>query len=60
VGKSARVFTGADAIADQVSAEAEAGDVLLVMSNGSFDGLCEKLLAKLAQPVQVPSGANSK
>jgi hypothetical protein len=30
------------------------------MSNGSFDGLCEKLLAKLTQPVQVPSGALTK
>jgi UDP-N-acetylmuramate: L-alanyl-gamma-D-glutamyl-meso-diaminopimelate ligase len=60
LGKNARVFASADAIAEQVSAEAEAGDVLLVMSNGSFDGLCERLLAKLAQPVQVPSGATTK
>ena len=59
-GKNARVFPSADSIADYVSAEAESGDLLLVMSNGSFDGLCEKLLAKLAQPVQVPSGANTK
>jgi len=60
LGKSARVFPSADAIAEQISAEAESGDVLLVMSNGSFDGLCEKLLAKLAQPVQVSSEANSR
>ncbi|MGB9466360.1 MAG: UDP-N-acetylmuramate:L-alanyl-gamma-D-glutamyl-meso-diaminopimelate ligase, partial [Candidatus Acidiferrum sp.] len=45
--KSARVFPSADAIAEQISAEAERGDVLLVMSNGSFDGLCEKLMKKL-------------
>ncbi len=56
--KSARVFPSADAIAEQVSMEAQAGDVLLVMSNGSFDGLCEKLLAKLGQPIQVSSEAN--
>jgi hypothetical protein len=31
-----------------------------VMSNGSFDGLCEKLLAKLGQPVQVSSEANTR
>ena len=43
LGKSARVFPSADAIADRLAAEAEQGDVLLVMSNGSFDGLCEKL-----------------
>jgi UDP-N-acetylmuramate: L-alanyl-gamma-D-glutamyl-meso-diaminopimelate ligase len=60
LGKSARVFPSADAIAGQVSTEAEPGDVLLVMSNGSFDGLCEKLLAKLSQPVQVSSEANTR
>jgi UDP-N-acetylmuramate: L-alanyl-gamma-D-glutamyl-meso-diaminopimelate ligase len=60
LGKSARVFPSADAIAEQVSAEAEPGDVLLVMSNGSFDGLCEKLLAKLRQPVDVSTEANTR
>jgi UDP-N-acetylmuramate: L-alanyl-gamma-D-glutamyl-meso-diaminopimelate ligase len=60
LGKSARVFPSADAIAEQVSMEAQSGDVLLVMSNGSFDGLCEKLLAKLGQPVQVSPEANSR
>jgi UDP-N-acetylmuramate: L-alanyl-gamma-D-glutamyl-meso-diaminopimelate ligase len=60
LGKSARVFPSADAIAEQVSLEAEPGDVLLVMSNGSFDGLCEKLLAKLGQPVQVSSEASTR
>jgi UDP-N-acetylmuramate: L-alanyl-gamma-D-glutamyl-meso-diaminopimelate ligase len=60
LGKSAQVFPSSEAIAEQISAEAESGDVLLVMSNGSFDGLCEKLLSKLGQPVQVPSGARTK
>jgi UDP-N-acetylmuramate: L-alanyl-gamma-D-glutamyl-meso-diaminopimelate ligase len=60
LGKSALVFPSADAIAEQVSLEAEPGDVLLVMSNGSFDGLCEKLLAKLGQPVQVSSEASTR
>ena len=59
-GKSARVFPNSDAIAEQVSAEVESGDVLLVMSNGSFDGLCDKLLAKLGQPVQISSEANTR
>lgn len=57
LGKSARVFPGADAIADALSAETEAGDLLLVMSNGSFDGLCEKLLKKLEQDAPQPTGA---
>ena len=60
LGKSARVFPSAEAIAEQISAEAESGDVLLVMSNGSFDGLCDKLLARLSQPVQAPSEANTR
>jgi UDP-N-acetylmuramate: L-alanyl-gamma-D-glutamyl-meso-diaminopimelate ligase len=58
LGKNARVFPSADAIAEQLGKETESGDVLLVMSNGSFDGLCEKLLAKLGNPVQVSSEAN--
>jgi UDP-N-acetylmuramate: L-alanyl-gamma-D-glutamyl-meso-diaminopimelate ligase len=60
LGKSARVFPGAEAIAEQIATEAEPGDVLLVMSNGSFDGLCDKLLAKLGQPLQVSSEANRR
>jgi UDP-N-acetylmuramate: L-alanyl-gamma-D-glutamyl-meso-diaminopimelate ligase len=60
LGKSARVFPSADSIADRLSTEAEPGDVLLVMSNGSFDGLCEKLLTKLSQPIQISTEANSR
>jgi UDP-N-acetylmuramate: L-alanyl-gamma-D-glutamyl-meso-diaminopimelate ligase len=56
--KSAKVFSSADAIAEAISTEAETGDLLLVMSNGSFDGLCEKLLLKLKQPAHEPAGAN--
>jgi len=44
LGKDAWVFPGADAIADFLAAEAKPNDLLLVMSNGSFDGLCERLL----------------
>src|SRR5580658_9790241 len=60
LGKSARVFPSADAIAEQVSAEAEAGDVLLVMSNGSFDGLCEKLLKRFESVGSLPHEANAR
>jgi UDP-N-acetylmuramate: L-alanyl-gamma-D-glutamyl-meso-diaminopimelate ligase len=60
LGRSARVFPSAEAIAEQISAGAESGDVLLVMSNGSFDGLCEKLLAKLGRQLQVSSDANTR
>ena len=47
-GKDARVMPGADAIADFLAAEAQPNDLLLVMSNGSFDGLCDKLLKRLS------------
>ena len=48
LGKDARVLPSAEAIADFVGAEARSGDLVLVMSNGNFDGLCERLLKKLA------------
>ena len=47
LGKAARVFPGAEAISEFLAAEAQPGDLLLVMSNGSFDGLCDKLLKRL-------------
>jgi UDP-N-acetylmuramate: L-alanyl-gamma-D-glutamyl-meso-diaminopimelate ligase len=59
LGKDARVLPGADAIADLLASEAKPGDLLLVMSNGSFDGLCEKLLKKLAARHST-SGANAR
>jgi UDP-N-acetylmuramate: L-alanyl-gamma-D-glutamyl-meso-diaminopimelate ligase len=59
LGKDARVLPGADAIADVLAAEAKSGDLLLIMSNGSFDGLCEKLLVKLASR-HTATGANTR
>jgi UDP-N-acetylmuramate: L-alanyl-gamma-D-glutamyl-meso-diaminopimelate ligase len=59
LGKDARVLPGADAIADFLLTEACPGDLLLIMSNGSFDGLCEKLLKRLpARPS--PSKAHAQ
>jgi len=48
LGRDACVFPSADAIAEFLTAETQPNDLLLVMSNGSFDGLCEKLLQRLA------------
>jgi UDP-N-acetylmuramate: L-alanyl-gamma-D-glutamyl-meso-diaminopimelate ligase len=47
-GTPAAPAPGADAIVDEVRRGARQGDVLLVMSNGAFDGLVEKLLRALA------------
>jgi UDP-N-acetylmuramate: L-alanyl-gamma-D-glutamyl-meso-diaminopimelate ligase len=60
LGKDAHVFPGADAIAAHLVAEARPGDLLLMMSNGSFDGLCDKLLKKLSAAVQLPSEAKTR
>jgi UDP-N-acetylmuramate: L-alanyl-gamma-D-glutamyl-meso-diaminopimelate ligase len=60
LGKDARVFSGADAIAEHLVSEARSGDLLLIMSNGSFDGLCEKLLKKLSAAVPVVGEAKTR
>jgi UDP-N-acetylmuramate: L-alanyl-gamma-D-glutamyl-meso-diaminopimelate ligase len=48
-GRTAEGFDSADEIADYLSARTQPGDLVLVMSNGSFDGLCGKLLRKLQE-----------
>ena len=58
LGRDARVLPGSEAISDYLSAEAKPGDLLLIMSNGSFDGLCEKLVKRLdraAVPTEAPA-----
>jgi len=45
-------------MSDHLAKQSQPGDLLLIMSNGSFDGLCEKLVKKLAQTV--PSGAHAE
>ncbi len=59
LGKDARVLPSAEAIAEFLAGEARAGDLLLVMSNGSFDALCEKLLKRLASR-RTPSEAHAR
>jgi UDP-N-acetylmuramate: L-alanyl-gamma-D-glutamyl-meso-diaminopimelate ligase len=60
LNKEARVFNGSDEIAAVLAAESEPGDLLLVMSNGSFDGLCYKLIKKLGDEAHVPSGTTRR
>ncbi|HEY6946077.1 MAG TPA: UDP-N-acetylmuramate:L-alanyl-gamma-D-glutamyl-meso-diaminopimelate ligase [Candidatus Acidoferrum sp.] len=60
LGKDAHVFPNSDAIAEHLVGEAKVGDLLLIMSNGSFDGLCEKLLKKLSSAGPVPSEARAR
>lgn len=48
IGPPAEAIPSSDAIAQFLVDRVERGDVVLIMSNGSFDGLCEKLLARLS------------
>jgi UDP-N-acetylmuramate: L-alanyl-gamma-D-glutamyl-meso-diaminopimelate ligase len=54
-GRKAEGFDSADEIAEYLARETQRGDLVLVMSNGSFDGLCGKLLGKL-QERDAPAG----
>jgi UDP-N-acetylmuramate: L-alanyl-gamma-D-glutamyl-meso-diaminopimelate ligase len=51
-GKNARAFGSAAEIAEYLGGETAKGDLVLVMSNGSFDGLCGKLLGQLEKRAQ--------
>jgi len=58
-GRKAEGFDTAEEIAEYLAAETRAGDLVLVMSNGSFDGLCGKLLGRLRER-DAPVGKNSR
>ena len=48
-GKRARIISGADGIVQAVAPELRAGDVVAILSNGGFDGIYEKLPARLKE-----------
>jgi len=48
LGDRASVHADLDQLAAAIAAEARAGDQVLIMSNGGFGGLHERLLARLA------------
>ncbi|MEY4617620.1 MAG: hypothetical protein RJB66_2580 [Pseudomonadota bacterium] len=45
----AHCFNGADSIVDYIGQHAKTGDVVLIMSNGGFDGIYQKLIARLSE-----------
>lgn len=49
-GRSASGFDQVEAIVDFVSATAQSGDLIVIMSNGGFDGIYKKLLETLQTP----------
>ena len=48
-GRRARHVNGVDAIVDTIVAERKDGDVVVIMSNGGFDGIHSKLVTRLKQ-----------
>jgi UDP-N-acetylmuramate: L-alanyl-gamma-D-glutamyl-meso-diaminopimelate ligase len=48
-GRRARHVNGVDAIVNTIVAERKDGDVVVIMSNGGFDGIHRKLVARLQQ-----------
>jgi UDP-N-acetylmuramate: L-alanyl-gamma-D-glutamyl-meso-diaminopimelate ligase len=55
-GKRARIISGVQGIVDVVAPELRSGDVVAILSNGGFDGIYEKLPARLKQ---IGSGVQS-
>jgi UDP-N-acetylmuramate: L-alanyl-gamma-D-glutamyl-meso-diaminopimelate ligase len=60
LGREANVVAGGEAMAEFLASNAKPTDLLLIMSNGSFDGLCEKLLKKLDESQPAHAEANSR
>ncbi|AGH95569.1 UDP-N-acetylmuramate:L-alanyl-gamma-D-glutamyl-meso-diaminopimelate ligase [Pseudobdellovibrio exovorus] len=46
-GKTAAEFESADLIVENIAARSKSGDIVLIMSNGGFDGIYEKLINRL-------------
>ena len=46
-GKRTRIISGADGIVQVVAPELQSGDVVAILSNGGFEGIYEKLPARL-------------
>ncbi len=49
MGSKAKVFENLDTLVTAIASEAKSGDQVLVMSNGGFGGIHQKLLTQLAQ-----------
>ena len=56
-GKPARLLRDADAIVEAIAPELRIGDVVVILSNGGFGGIYEKLPAKLKSIHEVTTTA---
>jgi UDP-N-acetylmuramate: L-alanyl-gamma-D-glutamyl-meso-diaminopimelate ligase len=57
-GKRARIISGTDGIVQVVAPELRSGDVVAILSNGGFDGIYEKLPARLKELRTSSSGSS--
>jgi UDP-N-acetylmuramate: L-alanyl-gamma-D-glutamyl-meso-diaminopimelate ligase len=48
-GAKAELLPDANAIVNGIAPQLEAGDVVAILSNGGFDGIYEKLPARLSE-----------
>jgi UDP-N-acetylmuramate: L-alanyl-gamma-D-glutamyl-meso-diaminopimelate ligase len=48
-GKRARIISGADGIVHTIAPELRPGDVVAILSNGGFEGIYEKLPARIRE-----------
>ena len=59
-GRHARIISGVEGIVQMVAPELRSGDVVAILSNGGFDGIYEKLPARLKQlPTAAASSSKS-
>jgi UDP-N-acetylmuramate: L-alanyl-gamma-D-glutamyl-meso-diaminopimelate ligase len=59
-GKRARIISGADGIVQVIAPELRSGDVVAILSNGGFEGIYDKLPARLkALGSSSPSGGQN-
>jgi UDP-N-acetylmuramate: L-alanyl-gamma-D-glutamyl-meso-diaminopimelate ligase len=58
-GRHALLAANVEEIVTHVAAGARAGDVVAILSNGGFDGIYEKLPARLAGPAVVSPAAKA-
>jgi len=57
-GSQAELYADGNAIVDAIAPQLEAGDVVAILSNGAFDGIYEKLPARLRE--RFPETAHGK
>ena len=56
-GRKARHVSGTDRIVETIVAERRPGDVVVIMSNGGFDGIHQRLIARLRDAAPQTEGA---